>query len=58
MLKMRKKLQDKSDPEYAETFMILFQAFRCNPAALTSLCLLSRQYRLAYEVLLTFAHEF
>lgn len=56
MLKMRRKLQDKNDPEYADTFMVLFQAFKCNPAALTSLCLLARQYQLAYEVLLTFAH--
>ena len=38
--------------------MVLFHAFKCNPAALTSLCLLARQYRLAYEVILTFAHEF
>jgi Vacuolar protein 14 C-terminal Fig4p binding len=38
--------------------MVLFQAFKYNPAALTSLCLLARQYRLAYQVILTFAHEF
>lgn len=56
MLRMRRKLQDKADPDYADTFMVLFQAFKCNPAALVSLCLLARQYLLAYRVLLTFAH--
>lgn len=57
MLRMRRKLQDKTDPDYADNFMVLFQAFKCNPAALVSLCLLSRQYLLAYRILLTFAHE-
>lgn len=57
MLKMRRKLQDRADPDYADTFMVLFQAFKVNPAALVALCLLSRQYLLAYRVLLTFAHD-
>lgn len=38
--------------------MVLFQAFKFNPAALTSLCFLAKQYRLAYSILLTFAHDF
>jgi hypothetical protein len=55
---MRKKLQDQTQPDYLDTFMVLFQAFKYNPPALTSLCLLARQYRLAYAVLLTLAEDF
>lgn len=58
MYRMRKKLQLTNEGDHAETFHVLFHAFKHNPAALTSLCLLSRQYRLAYQVLLTFASEF
>ena len=35
--------------------MILFQAFKYNPAAATSLCLLSKQYELAYRILISFS---
>jgi len=53
---MRKKLQKWEEPDYSETFMVLFQAFKYNPAALTSLCLLSRQYELAYSIILAFSN--
>lgn len=58
MYRMRKKLQDQTQGDYLDTFMVLFQAFKYNPPVLTSLCLLAKQYRLAYAVLLTFAEEF
>lgn len=54
MLRMRKKLQNKNEPEHIEFFMILFNAFRYNPAAATSLCFMSQEYELAYKILNTF----
>lgn len=35
--------------------MVLFQAFKYNPAAVTSLCFLGKQYELAYHILITFS---
>ncbi len=58
MLRMRKKLQNKNEPEHKEFFMILFNAFRYNPAAATSLCFMSQEYELAYRILNTFGLEF
>jgi len=37
--------------------MVLFQAFKYNPAAVTSLCLLAKQYELAYQILITFSSD-
>jgi hypothetical protein len=37
--------------------MVLFQAFKNNPAAATSLCLLSKQYQLAYHLLIAFSSQ-
>jgi len=39
---MRKKLQNKNEPEHKEFFLILFNAFRYNPAAATSLCFMAQ----------------
>jgi hypothetical protein len=41
---MRKKLQNISQHDEEDNFRILFQAFKYNPAVVTSLCLLSKQY--------------
>jgi vacuole morphology and inheritance protein 14 len=58
MLRMRKKLQNKDELEHKEFFMILFNAFRYNPAAVTSLCFMSQEYELAYRILNSFGVEF
>jgi hypothetical protein len=42
MLRMRKKLQNKYEEDHKEFFMILFNAFRYNPAAVTSLCFMAQ----------------
>lgn len=57
MAPIRKKLQNIHQKDYLENFMILFQAFKFNPAALTSLCLLSKQYQLALQILLCFSNQ-
>lgn len=44
MYVMRKKLQNMAMRDEEDNFMVLFQAFKYNPAAATSLCLLSKQY--------------
>lgn len=57
MYGMRRKLQTPNQSGYADRFMVLFQAFKYNPAAATSLCLLSRQYKLAYRLLISFSDQ-
>lgn len=57
MLKMRRRLQNWNEPDYREFFMVLFQAFKYNPAATVSLCLLAQQYELAYRILIIFGTE-
>lgn len=54
---MRKKLQNMAQADYAENFIVLFQAFKYSPAAATSLCLLSKQYQLAYLLLTSFSTQ-
>ncbi len=54
MIKIRRKLLDNS-PETTDFFMVLFQAFRYNPSAVVSLCLLARQYKLGYLILSHYA---
>ena len=54
MLIVRKKLYKNDDPEF---FSTLFAAFKYNPAAVTSLCLLAQEYKLAYEIILSLGRE-
>jgi vacuole morphology and inheritance protein 14 len=57
MYVMRQKLQNTQGADYSENFTVLFQAFKYNPASVTSLCLLAKQYQLAYRILVTFSSE-
>lgn len=50
MLIVRKKLYKNEDPDF---FLTLFAAFKYNPAAATSICLLSQQYELANEIIMS-----
>ena len=54
MQKVRRKLQNHEDLEF---FNILFSAFKYNPAASVSLCLLSQEYELAYRIVITMGNQ-
>ena len=54
MLKVRRKLYDNDDSDF---FLTLFAAFKYNPAAATSLCLLSQEYELAYKIISSLGRE-